>query len=376
MSATGSDEEAKRKRDIVGEFLKKNLTKGELALKHAIGLGYKPNVIPVTQPILNGPPRLVEVGWHPVGGLAGRWFAEETGLGKMITERIKYYPDPTQHWAVLVGEFAHQLWMDESFHVIYTNERIKREEWRTFQVGETRFNDDALRRAGESVIQSIRERQPAYNLITNNCQTYALELLDAIKVDGQKDFGTTLAVYERLTGSGKVMDLFAEPQPQQQQQLPAIQGPPPQLALPAPPGPPPMGSPPYGTPPPGVMYPPPPGPPPPGGYPYGPGTPPPGGYPYGPGMPPPGPPPGMYPHGPITPPPGTNPYLPGSPPPSISYTPGPATGGTVSYAQQVMHDNTTQLNTQDEANKPDGERGVKGEKKKKGFFSLSRFTKS
>ncbi|KAI8180461.1 hypothetical protein K4K51_002619 [Colletotrichum sp. SAR 10_75] len=407
VSTTGSDEEAKRKRDKVGEFLQKNLTKGELALKHAIGLGHKPNVVPVTQPILNGPPRPVEVGWHPVGGLAGKWFAEDTGLGKMITERIRYYPDPTQHWAVLVGEYAHQLWMDEQFHVIYTNEKVKREEWRTFPVGETRFNDDALRRAGESVIQSIRERQPTYNLITNNCQTYALELLDAIKVDGHKDFGTTLAVYERLTGHGKVMDLFATPEQQQQQQLAAIQGPPSQLALPAPPiqpttpqyGTPPPLSPPYGTPPPGAMYPPPPGPPPPG-HPHGPppGPPPPGPYPYGyaspppghspygtpthswgPGTPPPGPSPGMHNHpayGPITPPPGSHPYIPGSPPPSISYTPGATNAGTVSYAQQLMHDNTTQLNTEEQAKKHEGDRGMKGDKKRKSFFSLSRFTKS
>jgi hypothetical protein len=68
-------------------------------------------VVPVTQPIIHGPPRPVEVGWHPVGGFAGKWFAEETGLGKMITEKINRYPDPTQHWAVLVGDYAHQLWM-------------------------------------------------------------------------------------------------------------------------------------------------------------------------------------------------------------------------------------------------------------------------
>jgi hypothetical protein len=29
----------------------------------------------------------------------------------MITEKINKYPDPTQHWAVLVGDYAHQLWM-------------------------------------------------------------------------------------------------------------------------------------------------------------------------------------------------------------------------------------------------------------------------
>lgn len=87
------------------------MNKGELALKHAVGLGGQPNIVPVTEPIVNGPPRSVEVGWHPVGGFAGKWFAEETGLGKMITEKINKYPDPTQHWAVLVGDYAHQLWM-------------------------------------------------------------------------------------------------------------------------------------------------------------------------------------------------------------------------------------------------------------------------
>ncbi|KAG5982576.1 hypothetical protein E4U55_001723 [Claviceps digitariae] len=194
----------------IGEFLKKNLNKGELALKHAAGLGSQPNVVPVTEAILDGEHRPVEVGWHPVGGLAGKWFAEQTGLGKLITDSINKYPDPTQHWAVLVGDYAHQLWMDENFDVIYTNEKIQRQEWRTFKVGETRFNDDAVRRAGESVIQSIRERQPAYNLITNNCQTYALQLLDAIKVGSKKEFGTTLAVYERLKGPGKVKDLFVD----------------------------------------------------------------------------------------------------------------------------------------------------------------------
>lgn len=98
---------------------------------------------------MDGPSRPVEIGWHPVGGIAGKWLAEETGLGKMITEKINEYPDPTQHWAILVGDFAHQLWMDENFHVIYTNERVNREEWSVFAVGQTTFNDDAIRRAGK-----------------------------------------------------------------------------------------------------------------------------------------------------------------------------------------------------------------------------------
>ncbi|ATY60058.1 hypothetical protein A9K55_005517 [Cordyceps militaris] len=192
----------------VGEFFQKNLNKGELALKRAVGLGAQPNAIPEGEPVHDAEPRPVEIGWHPVGGLAGKWFATSTGLGKMITERTNKYPDPTQHWAVLVGDYVHQLWMDERFHVIYINGRIDRAEWQTFSVGQTRFNDDALRRAGETVIAAIRDKTPAYNLISNNCQTYALQLLDAIKVGARKEFGTTLAVYDRLLGPGKVADLF------------------------------------------------------------------------------------------------------------------------------------------------------------------------
>lgn len=88
-----------------------NYSKGELALKHSLGLGAVPNVIPVAKPVHNGEPREVLVGWHPVAGLAGKWFADKTGLGKLITEKTHKYPDPTQHWAVLVGDYVHQLWM-------------------------------------------------------------------------------------------------------------------------------------------------------------------------------------------------------------------------------------------------------------------------
>lgn len=51
-----------------------------------------------------------------------------------------------------------------------------------------------------------------YNLITNNCQTYVLQLLDAVKASMYKELGTTQAVYEKLTGRGKVAELFAEEQ--------------------------------------------------------------------------------------------------------------------------------------------------------------------
>jgi len=96
-------------------------------------------------------------------------------------------------------------------------------------VGKTRFNDEALREAGkfhnhllvpilraatgEMTIYNMRQNRPAYNLISNNCQNFAIALLDAIHVGAHKEFATTFAVYQRATGAGTVNDLFAETLP-------------------------------------------------------------------------------------------------------------------------------------------------------------------
>lgn len=90
---------------------KDELLKGKLKLEHSLGLGKWPNAVPAADPDITGPQRPVMLGWHPVAGFAGKWFAEKTGLGKLITEKTHRCPDPTQHWAVLVGEYAHELWM-------------------------------------------------------------------------------------------------------------------------------------------------------------------------------------------------------------------------------------------------------------------------
>lgn len=84
--------------------------------------------------------------------MGGKWLAEKSGLGKRITKGVGKYPDPTQHWAVLVGDYAHELWMDEHLDVIYINEKIVLAEWHTFEVGKTRFTDEALRQAGKHAL--------------------------------------------------------------------------------------------------------------------------------------------------------------------------------------------------------------------------------
>jgi len=126
------------------------VTKGRILLEHSLGLGARENVVPPGEPSVLDEPREVILGWHPVLGLGGKWFAEQTGLGKKITETVRKYPDPTQHWAVLVGDYAHELWMDEKLDIIYINEVVKEGEWTVFQVGKTKFNDEAIRQTGES----------------------------------------------------------------------------------------------------------------------------------------------------------------------------------------------------------------------------------
>lgn len=188
-----------------------------------MGLGHRPDVVPEGDPNIRSLSREVRIGWHPVGGVAGKWFAEQTKLGKLITEKIDKYPDPTQHWAVLVGDYAHELWMDEKLDVIYINEKIADQEWHTFEVGETTFNDQALKQAAEMTIYNMREARPAYNLITNNCQNFALELLKAISVGKHREFGSTYAIYERATGKGKIKDLFIDENPDEAQMQEAEQ---------------------------------------------------------------------------------------------------------------------------------------------------------
>ncbi|KAF4629152.1 hypothetical protein G7Y89_g8992 [Cudoniella acicularis] len=190
------------------------LLKEKLKLEHSVGLGPKPNIIPPGPAKIDSDHRTVEIGWHPVPGLG--ILAEKTGLEKLIDDHIGKLPDPTQHWAVLVGDYVHELWMDEELDIIYINEALDRSGWHTFEVGQTRFTDEALRLAAEMSIHNMREKRPKYNLISNNCQNYALALLDAIQIGKHKEFATSFAVYKAATGAGTIEELFVDKHPEEQ----------------------------------------------------------------------------------------------------------------------------------------------------------------
>ena len=100
--------------------------------------------------------------------------------------------------------------MDGDLHIIYINEKLDREQWHTFEVGQTRFNDQALRKAAKMTIHNMRDKRAAYNLISNNCQNFAVNLLGNIQVGAHREFGTSFAVYQRATGEGSILDLWTD----------------------------------------------------------------------------------------------------------------------------------------------------------------------
>ena len=63
--------------------------------------------------------------------------------------KFQNIPNPTHHWAVLVGDYIHELNADSSMNVVYQNYRYDAGElWFSKEIGTTRFNDEALRVAG------------------------------------------------------------------------------------------------------------------------------------------------------------------------------------------------------------------------------------
>lgn len=112
---------------------------------------------------------------------------------------------------------------DEHLDVIYINEEVQQGEWHTYEVGHTTFNDAALLQAAEMTIFNMRQIRPAYNLITNNCQNFALLMLEAIQIGKHREFGSTFAIYQRATGKGKIKDLFIEETPEDEVSIEAEQ---------------------------------------------------------------------------------------------------------------------------------------------------------
>jgi hypothetical protein len=73
--------------------------------------------------------------------------------------------------------------------------------------------------SGEMVIHNMRQVRPAYNIISNNCQNFAVLMLDSIQTGAHREFATSFAVYQRATGKGAIMDLFVDSHPEEQMDM-------------------------------------------------------------------------------------------------------------------------------------------------------------
>lgn len=71
------------------------------------------------------------------------------------------------------------------------------------------------------VIFNMRQKHPGYNLITNNCQNFAMLMLDAIQIGKHRQFGSSFSIYQRATGQGTIADLFSENSAQDEEEAAA-----------------------------------------------------------------------------------------------------------------------------------------------------------
>ncbi|KAK3951738.1 hypothetical protein QBC32DRAFT_157704 [Pseudoneurospora amorphoporcata] len=176
------------------------LSKVQSALAGIIGLGALPSIIPPGREHHHCKKRPVFIAWHPVADNLGVLFAEHTRLGQAITKEMGEFPDPTNHWAVIVGDqdtdYYHELWMEKDFTVVNQHGLVGTQKWTNkLQVGETGWNDQAVLAASNKAIKKMNSR---YGLIDNNCQIFASHLLLELGIEMGENINTAKDMRDKL----------------------------------------------------------------------------------------------------------------------------------------------------------------------------------
>ena len=125
-------------------------------LQRELDIGKAPNVIPSQPANRSSEQRPVYIGSHPIGaeenyawGELQKQFVESQAAG------ASEFPDPTWHWAIIVGPYFHELNGEWNFELniknVYQNGNMVngKHKWKVFEVGTTRYNDEAIRLAGK-----------------------------------------------------------------------------------------------------------------------------------------------------------------------------------------------------------------------------------
>ncbi|OCH95615.1 hypothetical protein OBBRIDRAFT_540849 [Obba rivulosa] len=180
-------------KDILSDiFLPENVTRDELAMA-GVKLPKGVNNVPYETPGRDVEPRKVYVGCAPME-INLKLLGSHADFIATFATRLGIEPplNPTFHWAVIVGDFVHELDYDDTHHccVLYQNQKYAPERWRVSEVGTTCFSDYAIVEAGEQAIDTMR---PKYNVWDNNCQKLVINILDLICEGGRKKLWTTWA---------------------------------------------------------------------------------------------------------------------------------------------------------------------------------------
>lgn len=107
-------------------------------------------VIPSDGPRKDDSPRKVTLVSRPVAGAAGRIFEQIfpplNSLQKFTL--LSGTPNPTHHWAIVVGDYVHELNLVGNSNIVYRNSRYEAKLWNQNEHGTTRYNDWAIQLAG------------------------------------------------------------------------------------------------------------------------------------------------------------------------------------------------------------------------------------
>jgi hypothetical protein len=143
------------------------------------GLGAGPDVVP-KEPAANQNSGLreVKIGYHPIMG----------GVGKFLDDLSGGMPMYMQHWAVIVGDYYHELNADKDGKNVYQNGKVADAKFRMTDAGYTTWNDRAIADAGPIAIGKM---DAYYRLKDNNCQKFSINLLDIICQVGRRKFHTS-----------------------------------------------------------------------------------------------------------------------------------------------------------------------------------------
>ncbi|EMD38597.1 hypothetical protein CERSUDRAFT_113779 [Gelatoporia subvermispora B] len=179
-------------KDILFDLLPEKVTREDLAIAGVL-LPKGANVVPYETPRRDDEPRKVYVACAPMD-INQRLLGDNADFIATFAERLglEAPPNPTFHWAVIVGDYVHELDYDDTRHrcILYQTQKYVPKEWRINEVGTTRFSDYAIVEAGQQGIDMMR---PKYNVWDNNCQKLVINILDLICEGGRQKLWTTFA---------------------------------------------------------------------------------------------------------------------------------------------------------------------------------------